>query len=262
VTEIHIKSDQQIAEMKKACRLAVDTLLAVGELIEEGMTTEKLNIFAHEYITSRGGRPAPLNYRGFPKSICTSVNEVVCHGIPGEKVVLKSGDIINVDVTAILNGWHGDTSATFYVSRPSREARQVVEIARKCLEIGIAQVRPGARIYEIGNAIEGFAASNGCSVVRDYVGHGIGRAFHEKPQIPHFANSGEKARMVPGMTFTIEPMINLGTWRTQVLDDGWTAVTADRKLSAQFEHTVLVTRNGVEVLTARDRILANSEDVI
>jgi methionyl aminopeptidase len=247
--------------MRKACKLAAETLLAIGNMVEEGITTARIDDFAHEYITARGATPAPLNYKGFPKSICTSINEVVCHGIPDEKVVLRSGDILNVDVTTILAGWYGDTSATFYIGQPSREARHLVELARKCLEVGIAQVRPGGRIYEIGDAIESLAVAQGCSVVRDYVGHGVGRAFHEKPQIPHFGNSGEKTRMVPGMTFTIEPMINLGTWRTKPLKDGWTAVTADRKLSAQFEHTVLVTKEGVEVLTARDRFLEHSENM-
>jgi methionyl aminopeptidase len=261
VTEIYIKSDSEIAVMRHACKLATDTLLSVGDMIREGMTTAAINDFSHEYITSRGGVPAPLGYRGYPKSICTSINEVVCHGIPDEKTVLRNGDILNVDITAIVDGWHGDTSATFFIGKPSREARHVVEVARRCLDIGIAQVHPGGRIYEIGNAIDGYAASEGCSVIRDYVGHGIGRGFHEKPQVPHFANSGEKARMLPGMTFTIEPMINLGTWRTKVLGDGWTAVTADRSLSAQFEHTVLVTPDGVEVLTARDRVLRNSESL-
>jgi methionyl aminopeptidase len=261
VTEIYIKSDQEIAEMRKACKLAAETLIAVGDMIEEGISTARIDEFAHEFITSRGGTPAPLNYKGFPKSICTSINDVVCHGIPDEKAVLRSGDIINVDITAILASWYGDTSATFYIGQPSREARHLVELARRCLEIGIAQVRPGNRICEIGNAIEKQAAEQGCSVVRDYVGHGIGKAFHEKPQIPHFGSSGEKTRMVAGMTFTIEPMINLGTWRTKSLKDGWTAVTADHKLSAQFEHTVLVTKNGVEVLTVRDRVLRHSEDM-
>jgi methionyl aminopeptidase len=261
VTEIYIKNEQEIAAMRKACKLAAETLLAIGNMVEEGITTARIDDFAHEYITARGATPAPLNYKGFPKSICTSINEVVCHGIPDEKVVLRSGDILNVDVTTILAGWYGDTSATFYIGQPSREARQLVELARKCLEVGIAQVRPGGRIYEIGDAIESLAVEQGCSVVRDYVGHGVGRAFHEKPQIPHFGNSGEKTRMVPGMTFTIEPMINLGTWRTKPLKDGWTAVTADRKLSAQFEHTVLVTKEGVEVLTARDRVLEHSENM-
>lgn len=258
MTEIYIKGDQEIIEMRRACKLAANTLLAVGEVLEAGVTTLAINDYAHEYMTARGGIPAPLNYRGFPKSICTSVNEVVCHGIPDDNVKLKIGDIVNVDITVIVDAWHGDTSATFYIGEPPSEARHLVETARKCLEIGITQVRPGRRIFEIGNAIEAYAASRGCSVVRDYVGHGIGKGFHEKPQVPHFANSGEKVRMAPGMTFTIEPMINEGTWRTESLKDGWTAVTADRKLSAQFEHTLLVTGDGVEVLTARDRNLRNA----
>jgi methionyl aminopeptidase len=260
VTDVYIKNDHEIALMREACKLATETLQAVASILEPGMTTAAIDEFVHAAITSRGGTPAPLNYRGYPKSVCTSINDVVCHGIPDEKVILRSGDILNVDVTAILEGWHGDTSATFFIGKPSKEARHIVDVARRCLEIGINQVRPGKRIFEIGNAIELFAASEGCSVVRDFVGHGIGKGFHEKPQIPHFANSGEKERMVSGMTFTIEPMINEGTWRTKVLKDGWTAVTADHKLSAQFEHTVQVTRDGVDVLTSRDRPLRNCED--
>ena len=261
MTDIYIKNAEEIAGLRKACKRAAETLIAIGDRLKEGMTTAQIDDFAHAYITSFGGIPAPLNYRGFPKSICTSVNEVVCHGIPDEKAVLKEGDIVNIDVTAIVDGWHGDTSATFFIGKPSADARKLVETARRCMDLGINQVMSGKRIFEIGDAVEGYAVSKGCSVVRDYVGHGIGRAFHEKPQVPHFANSGEKARMVPGMTLTIEPMINLGTWRTKVLKDGWTAVTADGKLSAQFEHTVLVTQEGAEVLTKRDRALKNSEDV-
>jgi len=261
VTEIYLKTEGELIAMRKSCKLAAETLLAVGEFIREGITTYEINEFVHDFVVSRGGIPAPLNYRGFPSSVCVSVNDVVCHGIPSKKVVLHNGDIVNVDVTTIVDGWHGDTSATFYIGSPSREARKIVEVARRCLEIGISVVKPGARIYEIGDAIERYARSQGCSVVRDYVGHGIGKGFHEKPQIPHFANSGENTRMVPGMTFTIEPMINLGTWKVKQLDDGWTSVTADGKLSAQFEHTVVVTENGVEVLTKRDRILKNSEDL-
>lgn len=248
--------------MRRAGRLAADTLASVGPLVRPGISTGRIDEHVHEFIVSHGAVPAPLNYMGFPKSVCTSVNEVVCHGIPSPRHRLKKGDIINVDITVILDGWHGDTSATFYVGSPSPEAVKVVEVARRCLELGIAAVGPDARLGDIGEAIQGYAESRGCSVVRQYVGHGIGREFHEGPQVPHFRSTGENLRLRPGMTFTIEPMINLGTWKAKVLRDGWTAVTADRKLSAQFEHTVAVTADGWEVLTARDAPLVNSEDVV
>jgi len=246
--------------MRNAGHLAAETLMYSGPLVREGVTTEDLNEVVHEYIVSHGGVPAPLDYMGFPKSVCTSVNDVVCHGIPSKKQRLKRGDIINVDVTVILDGWHGDTSATFYVGPSSQKARHVVEVARQCLERGIAVVRPGGRIGDIGAAIQDHAEGQDCSVVRQYVGHGIGRSFHEGPQVPHFRSSGDNLRLREGMTFTIEPMINLGTWRARVLDDGWTAVTVDGKLSAQFEHTIAVTADGCEVLTARPAVLVNSED--
>jgi methionyl aminopeptidase len=248
--------------MRRAGRLAAETLLAAGPLIGPGVTTLEINDAVHEFIVSHGAVPAPLNYMGFPKSVCTSVNEVICHGIPSARQRLRGGDIVNVDVTVILEGWHGDTSATFYVGEPSAEARHVVEVARRCLDVGIAEVRPGGRIGDIGKAIQDLAEGQGCSVVRQYVGHGIGLSFHEGPQVPHFRSTGENLRLREGMTFTIEPMINLGTWRARVLKDGWTAVTMDGKLSAQFEHTVAVTDSGCEVLTARDRPLAGSEAVV
>jgi len=247
--------------MRLAGRLAAETLMHVGPLVREGATTEDLNDAVHEYIVSHGAVPAPLDYMGFPKSVCTSVNEVVCHGIPSSRQRLVRGDIVNVDVTVILDGWHGDTSATFYVGPCSQKARHVVEVARQCLERGIAVVRPGGRIGDIGAVIQDHAEGRDCSVVRQYVGHGIGRNFHEGPQVPHFRSPGDNLRLREGMTFTIEPMINLGTWRARVLQDGWTAVTVDGMLSAQFEHTVAVTSDGCEVLTARPGVLVNSEDV-
>lgn len=262
LNHIIIKSPKEIEKMRKAGKLASDTLLMVGEHIRPGISTEFINKIVHNYIVAHGGIPAPLNYNGFPKSVCTSVNEVVCHGIPSKKEILKEGDIINVDITVIVDGYHGDTSATFYVGKPSPEAIKVVEVARRCLELGIEQVKPGARLGDIGFAIQRFAEACGCSVVRDYVGHGIGRRFHEPPQVKHFGEPGTGVKLVPGMTFTIEPMINLGDWQVEVLSDGWTVVTKDRKLSAQFEHTVLVTETGVEILTQRDRILKNSEDIV
>lgn len=248
--------------MRRAGRLAAETLLFVGPLVGPGVTTQEINDAVHDHIVSHGAVPAPLNYMGFPKSVCTSINEVICHGIPSPRQKLARGDIVNVDITVILDGWHGDTSATFYVGRPSEQARRVVEVSRACLERGIASVRAGGRVGDIGEAIQEYAESRGCSVVRQYVGHGIGRSFHEGPQVPHFRSPGDNVRLRSGMTFTIEPMINLGQWRARVLKDGWTAVTIDGKLSAQFEHTVAVTDGGCEVLTARQAVLENSEDVI
>jgi methionyl aminopeptidase len=262
---VEIKSAREINAMREVGRLAADTLSLVGSLIQPGITTEEINTFVHQDTLKKGARPAPLNYRGggggppFPKSVCTSINEVVCHGIPGSQV-LKEGDIINVDVTHIFNGFHGDTSATFYVGRRlSDAAKRVTEVARRGLELGIQQVRPGGRLGDIGAAIQEFAEKHGCSVVRDFVGHGIGRRFHDEPKVSHYGQWGKGLRLKPGMTFTIEPMINEGTWEVEILDDEWTALTADGLLSAQFEHTVLVTDSGVEILTARNRPLENSE---
>jgi methionyl aminopeptidase len=262
---VEIKSAREISAMREVGRLAAETLSAAGALIRPGVTTEEIDVFVHQDTLKKGARPAPLNYRGggggppFPKSVCTSVNEVVCHGIPGG-YVLKDGDIVNVDVTHIFNGFHGDTSATFYVGRRQSEAaKRVTEVARRSLELGIQQVRPGGRLGDIGAAIKEFAEKHGCSVVRDFVGHGIGRKFHDEPKVSHYGDWGKGLRLKAGMTFTIEPMINEGTWEVEILDDEWTAVTADGKLSAQFEHTVLVTDTAVEILTARNGVLENSE---
>jgi len=255
---IDVKTSKEIELMRIAGRLSAETLVAVGPLIVPGVTTREIDDFVHRDTLRLGCIPAPLNYRGFPKSCCTSVNEVICHGIPSNQA-LKEGDIINVDVTHIYDGFHGDTSATFYVGNVSKDARRVTEVARRCLDLGIAQVKPGARLGDIGAAIQEYAEGNGCSVVRAFVGHGIGRRFHEDPQVSHVGQSGRGARLKPGMTFTIEPMINLGSYEVRILDDDWTAVTADGSLSAQFEHTVLVTLTGVEVLTTRTNRLVNSE---
>jgi methionyl aminopeptidase len=252
-----------VVGMRAACQLAADTLLWVGRHIAVGMTTDDINTLVHEYTLAHQAWPSPLNYKGFPKSVCTSVNEVVCHGIPGKRV-LREGDIVNVDVTSYLpkvNGFHGDTSATFYVGTPSAEAKLVVEVSRRCLELGIAEVAAGKRLGDIGAAIQEYAEAQGCSVVRDYVGHGIGREFHTAPQVPHYGKRDTLKRLKAGMVFTIEPMINLGHYACEVLDDDWTVVTADRSLSAQFEHTVLVTDTACEVLTARRELLQHSEDV-
>jgi methionyl aminopeptidase len=255
---VHIKSAREIEAMRVVCRMAGETLLKVGEMIRPGLTTDEINDFVHADTLRRGAIPAPLNYLGFPKSVCTSINDVVCHGIPSAQRIVD-GDIINVDVTHIYDGFHGDTSATFYIGTPSEDAKKVTEISRRCLELGIAAVTPGARIGDIGAVIQEFAEGQGCGVVRDFVGHGIGRIFHEEPKVSHTGVRGQGLRLRPGMIFTIEPMINLGDWRVEVLEDEWTAVTKDGSLSAQFEHTVLVTDTGCEVLTARPATLQNSE---
>ena len=259
---IDIKSPREIDAMRVVCRLAAETLLMVGDRIRAGMTTQEIDHLVHEYTLAQGARPAPLHYRGFPKSVCTSVNDVVCHGIP-DGYALRNGDIVNVDVTHVYDGFHGDTSATFYIGTlTSPEARHVVEVARRALEVGIAQVRDGARLGDIGGAIQEYVEGQGCSVVRDFVGHGIGRKFHDAPQVKHYGKRGTLERVRSGMTFTIEPMVNLGGWEVMVdPDDKWTVRTADGSLSAQFEHTVLVTREGCEVLTARSRTLRGSENV-
>jgi len=261
VSAIEIMTPAMIERMRAACQLAADTLLYVGPLIRAGMTTNDINTLVHDFTIERDAIPSPLNYKGFPKSVCTSVNEVVCHGIPGKRV-LHDGDIVNVDVTSYLpkiNGFHGDTSATFYVGTPSAEARKVVECARHCLNLGIAEVRAGARLGDIGAAIQEYAEGQGFSVVRDYVGHGIGREFHMPPQVAHYGKRGTGKRLKAGMVFTIEPMVNVGHFACEVLEDDWTVITADGSLSAQFEHTVLVTETGCEVLTARRAPLQNSE---
>jgi methionyl aminopeptidase len=262
-SSVEIKTSREIDAMREVGRLAGDSLFRVAELIRPGITTNEINAFVHEDTLKKGARPAPLGYRNgdtppFPKSVCTSINEVVCHGIPSSRV-LREGDIVNVDITHIYRGFHGDTSATFYVGKPSKEAMLVTEVARRSLELGIAEVKPGARLGDIGAAIQEFAEAAGCSVVEDFVGHGIGRKFHDEPKVAHYGERGKGIRLKAGMTFTIEPMINLGTHEVRILDDEWTAVTADGRLSAQFEHTVLVTPSGVEVLTSRPGMLANSE---
>ena len=260
---VEIKTPREIDAMREVGRLAGDTLTKVAELVRPGITTNEINTFVHEDTLKKGARPAPLNYRNgdsppFPKSVCTSVNEVVCHGIPSGRA-LREGDIVNIDITHIYRGFHGDTSATFYVGKPSEQAKLVTEVARRSLALGIAEVRPGARLGDIGAAVQEFAEAQGCSVVEDFVGHGIGRKFHDEPKVAHYGERGKGIRLKAGMTFTIEPMINLGTHEVRILDDEWTAVTADGRLSAQFEHTILVTPSGVEVLTVRPGPLANSE---
>ncbi|MGV2829899.1 type I methionyl aminopeptidase [Myxosarcina sp. GI1(2024)] len=246
---ITLLSSREIDKMRRAGTLAAELLEYLSFLVKPGISTLELNDAAEAWTQARQARSAPLGYHGFPKSICTSVNEVICHGIPNAKQILKEGDIINIDVTPILDGYHGDTSKTFFVGTPSPEAKKLVEVTEECLHRGIAEVKLGARIGDIGAAIQEYAEANNYSVVRDFVGHGVSHIFHTAPQIPHYGRRGKGKKLKPGMVFTIEPMINEGTWESITLDDGWTAITKDGKLSAQFEHTVAVTKDGVEILT-------------
>jgi methionyl aminopeptidase len=248
---IVLKSDFEIDAMKASCQLAAKVLTMIEAHVKPGVSTLEINDICHDFIVSNGAIPAPLNYKGFPKSVCTSVNEVVCHGIPNAKQILKDGDIINIDITTILDEFHGDTSRTFLVGQNVPFlAKKLVQNTKRCLEIGIEAVRPGGRVGDIGHAIQTYAESLGYTVVRDFVGHGIGRGFHEEPQISHIGQPGKGVRLEPGMTFTVEPMINAGDWRIKIMKDGWTAVTLDRSLSAQFEHTVAIRADGsVEILT-------------
>lgn len=234
--------------MEASCRLAKETLLMVGEKIGEGITTNDIDYWVYDYITRRNALPAPLFYNGFPKSVCTSPNEVICHGIPSERRIV-GGDIVNVDVTCILDGYYGDTSRTFLIGECSERAKKVAAVSEECLRIGIEATKPYGRIGDIGAAIQQYALSQGCSVVEHFVGHGIGREFHMDPQIPHFGKRGTGPVILPGMYFTIEPMINLGRKEVRILEDGWTAVTVDNELSAQFEHTLFVGEESVQVLT-------------
>jgi methionyl aminopeptidase len=246
---ITLLSSREIDKMRQAGSLAAELLDYLAPMVKPGVSTLELNDAAEEWTQKKGAKSAPLGYHGFPKSICTSVNEVVCHGIPSAKHILRDGDIINIDVTPTVDGYHGDTSRTFFVGEPSPLARKLVEVTEECLRRGIAEVKPNARVGDIGAAIQEYAEANGFSVVRDFVGHGVNRVFHTAPQIPHYGKRGTGRKLRKGMVFTIEPMINEGTWEVEVLDDEWTAVTKDRKLSAQFEHTIAVTDDGVEILT-------------
>ena len=231
--------------------LALDILNHVEQRIKPGITTDDINAMVEELTRRNNARSAPLNYHGFPKSVCTSVNNVICHGIPDE-TVLRDGDIVNVDVTPVVSGYYADASKTFFVGTPGKDAQKIVAVAQECLRRGVRQAIPGNTIGDIGYAIQKYAEGQGCSVVREYVGHGVGFQFHEPPQIPHFGKKGQGLPLVPGMVFTIEPMINLGKHNLHVLSDHWTAVTDDGSLSAQFEHTVLVTDQGFEILTPYD----------
>lgn len=250
---IILKSDAEIDAMKPSCRLAAETLNMIERYVRPGISTLELNDLCHDFIIKNGATPAPLNYKGFPKSICTSINDVVCHGIPNAKTRLKEGDIINIDVTTIVDGYHGDTSRTFLVGNVPPRAKHLVEVTRECLQRGIEAVRAGGRTGDIGAAIQEYAEQHRYSVVKEFVGHGIGKIFHEDPQILHYGQRNSGTRLESGMVFTIEPMINEGHWKTKVKKDGWTAVTIDGQLSAQFEHTIAIRSNGeVEILTVCD----------
>lgn len=246
---IELLSSRELEKMRQAGRLAAELLRHLEPMVKPGVSTLEINDEAERWTKAHGAKSAPLGYHGFPQSICTSVNEVVCHGIPNAKQILKEGDIINIDVTPLVDGYHGDTSKTFFVGTPSPTAKRLVEVTEECLRRGIAEVKPGARIGDIGAVIQEYAESQGFSVVRNFTGHGVHRVFHAAPEVPHYGKRGTGKRLRPGMVFTIEPMINEGTWEVEVLEDGWTALTLDRKLSAQFEHTVAVTESGVEILT-------------
>lgn len=248
-SQVIIKTDEQIAGIRRSCQLTREILDMLSPRIQVGVTTDRLDRWAYEYTLAHGGMPAPLGYRGYPKSICTSLNEVICHGIPGDRA-LREGDILNVDVTTILDGYYGDASRMFLIGEVSPQAQQLVKVTRECLDLGIEQVRPGARLGDIGHAIQQHAERHGYSVVRQFVGHGTGVFFHEPPDVRHYGQPGTGLVLQPNMVFTIEPMINAGGYQARVLQDGWTTVTMDNSLSAQWEHTVRVTTEGVEILTA------------
>ena len=246
---ITIHGPEDFEAMRRAGRLAAETLDFISPQVQPGVTTEELDRLCHDYILDHGAIPAPLNYKGFPKSICTSVNHVVCHGIPSDRKRLAKGDAINIDVTVILDGWHGDTSRMFLVGPTSVKARKLVEVTHEAMMKGIAAVRPGASLGDIGAAIQGHAEAHRFSVVRDFCGHGLGRVFHTAPSVLHYGRPGTGVVLREGMFFTIEPMINVGRPEVKILDDGWTAVTRDKSLSAQFEHSVGVTAEGCEIFT-------------
>jgi methionyl aminopeptidase len=247
-TKIKLHGPDAFAGMQKAGQLVAEALDLLVEEVRPGVTTEALDALVFDFAMDHGAVPAPLNYRGFPKSICTSLNHVVCHGIPGPRV-LKEGDVLNIDVTFVVDGWHGDSSRMYGVAKISRAAERLLEVTYNALMRGVAAVRPGATTGDIGAAIQAYAESERCSVVRDFCGHGLGRVFHDRPNILHYGEPGEGLQLKPGMLFTVEPMINLGKPPVKILSDGWTAVTRDRSLSAQFEHTVGVTETGCQVFT-------------
>jgi methionyl aminopeptidase len=247
-SRIKLHGPEEFAAMRRAGHLAAETLDFITPHVVPGVTTGELDRLCHDYIVERKAVPAPLGYRGFPKSICTSVNHVVCHGIPGDKR-LADGDVLNIDVTVILDGWHGDTSRMYYVGQPGVRARKLVDVTYEAMMRGIRVVKPGATLGDIGHAIQSYAEGERCAVVRDFCGHGLGRIFHDAPSILHFGEAGEGLALREGMFFTIEPMINAGHYDVKILSDGWTAVTKDRSLSAQFEHSIGVTATGCEIFT-------------
>ncbi len=247
---IKIHGPQEFAGMRRAGRLAAEVLDYITPYVVPGVTTERLDRLCHDYIIREKAIPAPLGYRGYPKSICTSVNHVVCHGIPRHDKILADGDIINIDVTVIVDGWHGDTSRMYYVGENVKiKARKLVDVTYEAMMRGIRVVRPGASLGDIGAAIQDYAESERFSVVRDFCGHGIGRIFHDAPNILHYGEAGTGLILAPGMFFTVEPMINAGRLDVKILQDGWTAVTKDKSLSAQFEHSIAVTETGYEIFT-------------
>ena len=249
---IQLRSADDIAKMREAGRLAAEVLELIGEYVVPGASTEELDRICHDHIVNvQKAIPACLGYRGFPKSVCTSINQVVCHGIPSERKTLKNGDIINIDVTVIKDGWHGDTSKMYAVGTVAPHAQRLIDVSQECLYLAIDMVKPGARLGDIGHHIQKHAEANYYSVVRDYCGHGIGQEFHEEPQVLHYGTPNTGLELVEGMTFTIEPMVNAGKHSTKLKSDGWTVETRDGRLSSQWEHTLAVTSNGCEVLTAR-----------
>jgi len=248
--EVIIKTEEQINGIRKASHLTRNILDALTERIRPGISTEQIDVWVNELTAAGGAIPAPLNYRGYPKSVCTSLNEVVCHGIPTPERILQDGDILNIDVTSILDGYYGDSSRMFLIGEVSDEARKLVEVTRECLYLGIEQVKPGCTLGDMGYAIQSHAESHGYSVVRAFVGHGTGIQFHEAPDVYHYGEPGVGLALQQNMTFTIEPMINIGGYEVTVLEDGWTAITTDESLSAQWEHTLRVTEDGYEILTA------------
>ena len=245
---VTIHDKEEAAKMRKAGRIAAKVLDYIAPFVKPDCTTEFLDKKCHDFILKNNAIPAPLNYKGFPKSICTSINHVVCHGIPGNKK-LHNGDIINIDITVIVNGWHGDTSRMFWVGNPGIKAKKLCETTFEAMWKGIETVKPGSTLGDIGNAIQSYVEKKGYSVVKDFCGHGIGKVFHDNPSILHYGKKGEGIILKEGMFFTIEPMINVGESGVKILDDGWTAVTRDKSLSAQFEHTLGVTKSGYEVFT-------------
>lgn len=249
---VFIKSQAEIETMAQAGRLASECLAWIIQQVEPGMTTQDIDDLQVDFAKKHSVVAAPLHYRGFPKSICTAVNEVICHGIPNPKQVLQEGDIVGIDVTLVVDGFHGDNAATIPVGEVSDSTMRLLEATLEAQRLGVEAVKPGKRIGDIGHAIQSHVEPLGFSVVRDFVGHGTGRGFHEAPQIPHFGEAGRGHRLTPGLVFTIEPMINEGAWEMEVLDDGWTAVTIDGRLSAQYEHTLAVTQDGVRVLTVQN----------